>query len=481
MKTKLIGIALTVCMLLSLAGCREKIVIPVEKLTQDGFFALRESNEKGRYGPVVIFPERHNSRLIQAEIGWALNILLEDCGINTIALEGMYNGETMTGGKPDFSTETAKYEALLAVLEHGDIKAPEFMYLAKDSFVFGIEDQTEYAVTIPDAANRAFVKALLMSIVMDQGVETYNRGVDSVNKNEIDFNTLISLNPWTVETYEIISKSRSLTETNARLTELEEKTRSLLDAQATAGLKQLKDFYNTAYKRSLTMSGNVFQKLRKNNKPLAMIIGAAHTEDITAYFNKNKVKYYVLEPSGLNMTDVWSDLTSEEFKRKNEGKSLFDNKQIRIFFGSGHNPRPTFKEVYTQNQFKFTSLIGVVINGASSYPPINVFPQDMLSNDWLRIVAGTIDLSNPADIKFCMESTKGERLYVRMVKNIDNYQFGGLENALKDMVERLARINEQTMTYKQRIQEYRDIIEVFNFREYIVFFSPDSNVFQIDV
>ncbi|WP_461256994.1 hypothetical protein [Treponema sp. R80B11-R83G3] len=480
MKTKLIGIALAVCTLLAFVSCHEKVVIPVEKLTQDGYFILQESNEKGRYGPVVIFPERHNSRLIQAEIGWALNILLENCGINTIALEGMFDGETMTGGKLAFSTETAKYEVLLSALENGSIKAPEFMYLAKDSFVFGIEDKAEYAVTMPDTANRALVKALLMSIVMDKGVETYNQGVDSYNNNEIDFNALISLNPWTFETYEIMIKGNSLTETSKRLAELEEKTASLLDTQTKAGLKQLKIFYDTAYQRSGTMSSNVYQKLKKNNKPLAMIIGAAHTEDITAYFNKNKVKYYVLEPSGLNMTNVWSDLTNEEYKRKEEGKSLFNNEQIRVFFGSVHNPRPTFKEVCTQSQFKFTSLIGVVIDGASSNPPVNTFSPDMLFNDGLRIVAGTIDISNPADIKFCMESTKGERLYVRMIKNVDNYKFGGLENALKDMVERLEQINKQTMPFEQRIQEYRDIIEVFNFKGYIVLFSPEDIVNKIN-
>jgi hypothetical protein len=481
MKTKLIGIALAVGTLLAFANCREKIVIPVEKLSQDGFFALRESNEKGRYGPVVIFPERHNSRLIQAEIGWALNILLGDCGINTIALEGMYYDETMTGGKPAFITETKKYEVLLSALENGSIKAPEFMYLAKDSFVFGIEDKTEYAVTIPPAANRAFFEALLMSIVIDKGLETYNQGVDLLNKKEINFDTFLALNPWTVETSEIVSKGGSLTEINTRLTALEEKTQILLDTQTKMGLKQLQYFYKTAYQRSETMSGNVYQKLRKNNAPLAMIIGAAHTKDITAYFNKKKVMYYVLEPSGLNMAHVWSDLTNEEFERKNEGKPLFSNKQISLFFESERNSRPTFKEVYTQSQFKFTDLIGNMIEAAGSKPPIKNFSQGMLSNDWLHIVAGTIDLSNPADIKFCMDNTKGERLYVRVVENIEDYRFGSLENALKDMVERLEKINEQTMTYEQRIKAYGDIIEVINLMGHKVFFSPDNNVFQIDV
>jgi len=307
MKTKNLGMVLAVFMLLTLTGCREKITIPVEELTRDGYFTLRETNEKGRYGPVVIFPERHNSRLIQAEFGWALNILLENCGINSIALEGMYEGETMTGEKPSYNTEVEKYEALLAVLENGDIKAPEFMYFTKDSFVFGIEDEEEYGVTYPDSANMAFFQALIMSILIDQGREALEPYWEA---EDIDFDAILALNPWTLETYTILTESRSLTEVNERLIELEEKTNNLLPIETRAGFRELKKFYDAAHRRSYTMAGNVYNRLRKNNEPLAMIIGAAHTEDIAEYFAKKKVRYYVMEPSGLNATDIWSDLTS---------------------------------------------------------------------------------------------------------------------------------------------------------------------------
>ncbi|MDR0475584.1 MAG: hypothetical protein LBH43_18160 [Treponema sp.] len=479
MKTKLIGIALAVCTLLALSGCREKIVIPVEKLTQDGYFTLRESGEKGRYGPVIIFPERHNSRLIQAEIGWALDILLDDCGINTIALEGMYIDETMAGAQTAYRTETEKYTVLLAALEHGDIKAPEFMYLAKDSHVFGIEDKDEYAVTIPQAANLALIQALLMSIIFDQGLEAYNRGVDSFIKDEIDLNTLLSLNPWAAETVQILNKSGSITAIASRLTELEEKTNSLLDAKTKTGIKQLKGFYETAYKRSHTMAGAVRQKLRKKNEPLAMIIGAAHTEDITAYFDKNRVRYYVLEPGGLNAADVWSDLTNEEYERKEEGKPVFINRQISGFFMNGRNFRPTYKEDWTEKQLNFTALVSVIINGASSPPPAKDFTPDMLYSNGLRVAAESIKISNPADINFYVENTRGERLYVRVLENVHGYQFGTLQNAFKDIIARLA--NEENMSYRERIEAYKDIVEVFNFMGCLVYISPSDMLPQIDV
>jgi len=243
MKTKKISImmaaSLTLCALLVFAGCGKKITIPVEKLTRDGYLTLREYNEKGKYGTVIILPERHNSRLIQAEFGWAMNILLEDCGINTIALEGMYGDETMTGVKPVFETEKEKYEVLLSVLEQGNIKAPEFMYLAKDSFVFGIEDEAEYAVKPTNNADNAINQSLLLSVMIDLGYEVLEPYLEN---NDIDFVAILALNPWTWETYEIIGKGLSLVDTIDRLKNLKIKHGVYLTRGLEAVLKSLKNF-----------------------------------------------------------------------------------------------------------------------------------------------------------------------------------------------------------------------------------------------
>ena len=478
MKNRMLGIALAICTLLALAGCREKINIPVAELTEDGYFTLRESREKGRYGPVVIFPERHNSRLIQAEIGWALNILLEQRGINSVALEGMYEGETMTGVKLPYSTDIAKYTALLAVLEQGSIKAPEFMYLAKDSFVFGIENKDEYAIDISDDANRAFVQSLLMSIAVDQSMELLE---SYLQRKDIDLDTLLALNPWTKETFEIISKSGSITAINSRLQELETKTGNLLNARTKPGFKELKEFYKAAHQRSFTMAGNVYNKLRKKNEPLTMIIGAAHTEDITGYFNKKKVSYYVLEPSGLNAANIWSDLTNDEYKQKNAGSPVFINKQIGSFFEDGRNSRPTYDSNWVRKQLDLTSLLSNLINMAPAWPPKEGFSPNMLSSNELRIIPESIDVSNPADIKCSMINNKGQQLYIRMVKNIQNCEFGSLNKAFAEMIARLERIDGQDMSYEQRLKLIESVIEVFNFAGHAIYISPDAALFKIDI
>ena len=477
MKLNKISFALALCAILVFTGCGKKITIPVEKLTSSGYLTLLEYNDKGKYGPVIILPERHDSRLIQAEFGWAMNILFEDCGINTIALEGMYHGETMTGVKPVFETEKEKYEVLLSVLEQGNIKAPEFMYLAKNSFVFGIENEAEYALKPTNNADNAINQSLLLSVMIDLGYEVLEPYLEN---DDIDFVAILALNPWTWETYEILCKGLSLTDTIDRLKELEDKTWSLLNTRARSGFKELKEFYVTAYKRSFTMAENVYNRLVKNNSPLVMVIGAAHTEDITAYFNEKNVSYYVFEPSGLNMAGIWSDLAYAEYEKKSEGESVFMNEQLVNFFEEGRNSRPTYDMEWIKNQFAFTSLIGNLINNARPWPPADNQIWNTLENDKFRFIREFVDVSNLADIKCAIVNNKGERVYVRIVEenniNIQGLSFVNLETAFRDMIDRLSQIDDQNLSLEQRVKAYEGIIEVINFKQRIILISPNESL-----
>jgi len=472
MNNKRISITLAVCTLMLFAGCSEKTAttFPAEELTKEGYFTLTETNEKGKYGPVFIFPERHGSRLIQAEIGWALNKLMDSYGINSIALEGMYKGEVLTSQKLPYNTEIEKYTTLLALLERGEIKAPEYMYLAKDSFVFGIENKAQYAVTLPDEAYESYYDYLLASIIADKGA-----GVLKSFDEKKTFDELISLNPWTYETYTIISKGRSGAATDKRIKELEKKAKkadSFLDTQTKAGFKQFKKFKHTVYKRSFTMACTVYHKLRKNNEPLSIIIGAAHTEDITAYFTKKKISYYVLEPKGLNETNVWSDLTKAEYERKEAEKSIFVNKQISDFFESIHNFRPRIQAVsFPDVNNSFLLIARMTTLNQSGQPP--EFPsQDIFISNGIRVIKETLDISDPDDIRFELKRDKGEPLYVRAVRNVNSVQFESAEKAFHEIIERLSSINEENLSPEQRIKSYEGVIEGFKVGIYAAYISP---------
>ena len=480
MKIRKQSLVLAVCMLLALAGCRGKIVIPVAELTKDGYFTLRESNEKGKYGPVVILPERHDSRLIQAQFTWALDMLRESCGINSIALEGMYAGETMSAEQIKGGSEIVNQSVSLALLEMGEIKAPEFMYLVKNSSVFGIEKESEYAVTISKEANQAYYTALFISIALDQGEDVFKQGWESYKKKEITFNTLLSLNPWTYETDEIINKSMSPTEVRDRLIELEEKTWDDMNKQTRADFQRFKDFHTTVYQRSLTMAGNVFQKLKKKNEGLAMIIGAAHTEDITAYFDENKVSYYVLEPSGLNAVDIWSNLTAKEYERKSTETSVFANKQIKEFFMGRRNSRPVVGKAWFKKEREMYYFLYEMSGWAFSDPPPDM--ANIPAGYGLRVIGDSIERLGPKDIMFTVENEKGNSINIRIAENRHNAGNVTLREALREMMVRLSQIDEESASQRQSIEAAGNLVVGCNLGSNSVFISINKDALRdIDI
>ena len=477
MKTRKFSNVLAVCMLLVLAGCREKIHIPVDELTKDGYFTLLNSSEKGKYGPVIIFPERHDSRLIQAEFAWAFDVLLEKCGINTIALEGMFDNETLTANLLMIGTETENRDVTLAMLERGEIKAPEFMYLVNNSFVFGIEDEGEYAVTISDDARRALFQSLILSVAVDQDDEIVERGWALLEDGIINIIEFFSLNPWTQETLEIINKSMSIPEVIKRLKELEEKTVMFMDVKTRTDFRQYKIFYDVAYQRSITMAANVNNTLRKNNEPLAMIIGAAHTDDITEYFDKNKVSYYVLEPSGLNADDIWSDLMRDEYNRKGEEKSVFGNNHLEEFL-SGRNSRPVIWHEWFKRNNELFHFFYKMIDWAFSVPPPDTLGADIIGGNGLLVPRNSIERLSPNDIMFRVENEKGGHINVRIVQNEQISPSANLRDALQEMIERLSQIDEASLSFRERIAALTDVVTGFNLGNCAVFISHNADVLR---
>jgi hypothetical protein len=496
MKTVKVGIVLGVCTLLLLTTCRttpkQLDELAIKELTRKdlngenlGYFTLREHNKNGEYGPVFIFTERHTSRLVQAEIAWGLDVLRETRGINSVALEGMFKGEVMDAEKLTYSTDTEKYIVTLALLEHGEIKAPELMYLAQDSFVFGMEDEKQYRVMQPTNMLVILLNYFIFSIGTDRGINALDAILAELPKelDSVAIDWLFSQNPWFRETFEIINYSRSEHKKINRLIELEEKVGQfalMLAPQTRANFKLLKEFYETAFQRSLTMASHVLDTLRIKNEPLSMIIGAGHTEDVVEFFEENNVSYYVLEPRGLYDFGFWSDLTNAEYGRRTAGLPFFANRQIERFFTNEHNPRPVVGKDWSKRENSFALLANNMIGLAKSGQiPKDQYTPVFFSNG-LNISRDSLDVSKPNDIKFFVENERGERLYARAVLNPQGNRFGSFQKALEEIIERLYQIDEENPPFSERIKAYEGLIEVFNVDDYAVFISPSSKVWDDD-
>jgi len=482
MKNRTIKVVLIICTLFFLANCKTtpKTAVPPRELVENGYFIQKDSYHDGIYGPVYIFPEVHNSRLIQAKIAWALDVLKEQRSINTIALEGMYKGEIMTAEKITYRTEKAQHAVQLALFERGEIKAAELIYLVNGSLVFGIENKAQHDVTISEAAEQAFFQALLRSIIVDKGIETYNQGAASYNKKEIDIDAFLSLNPWTFETYKIVYQGESTTEIYKRLEELEDKTKNLLDAKTRAYFNEVKVFYKIAYERSLTMANHVYSTLQEKNEPLAMIIGANHTKDITDFFIENGVNYYVFNPTGLFDYNIWTDLSNDEYDQKEAGLPVLRNGQIQKFFINSRYPRITVDKEWFKKEQNFFLLVERMIDLVKSRKSPETQNQIFFTSNDLRIDQKAINMTNLSDIKFMVEEERGQLMYVRVIPNPQKKSVGSFRKALTEMIERLSQINEINLPLDQRIKAYDGEIEAFNLDDYIVFICPSDELFNID-
>jgi hypothetical protein len=465
MKNRIMKIVLGVCALLAI-GCAS---VPANKLAGklagEGYFIPKETNKKGKYGPVFIFPEQHDSRFIQAQIAWGLEELRERGGINTIALEGMYIGEVLDAEKLSYRTEDEKHAVLLSLLERGEIKAPELAYLAKDSYVFGIENEKQYQFTIPDGADKAFIYYLIRSMDID-------RGEASELVDEEDFDLLLSQNHWARETVEMFG-GRSLMAIIERLEELEEKVKPislLFPAQIKADFKLFKEDYENSHQRSLTMAGSVFDMLQKKNEALAMIIGMNHTKEVTEKKKKKGVRYYVLDPAGLYGGDVWSDLTDAGFEQKRAGMPVFEHEQVTQFFVNKWNTRPVIGKEWFKKENHFVLLIERMIAGRPDF-----------ASGGLQVDQDTLDRDNTADIKFKMVNEDGRELYVRAAVNPQFKPSNSYKKAIENMIDSLSMIDEKNLPFTERIKALGDVIEAFNLDGYTVFVSPSPEVWNFNL
>jgi hypothetical protein len=447
-------------LLVSCPDTDSTVTVPVDELTRNGYVRLIASREKGRYGPVIVFAERHNSRLVQAEIAYCLDLLAEQNGLDQIALEGMFGGEDLDRAVVPDVPASDKTGILLGFLENGEIKAPEFMRLAKALHIYGIESREEYEVVPSNSAAFAFTQYLFFHVIISvqdtmpgvlKDVLNESRNSETQEQAASAFEKLLSMDPWTRETFDITQHDVSLAA--PRLRELVKKCDPYLDDyfrddQETlglikAGMREYIHYIETTQKRGFTMAAAVLDALKKDNRINAMIIGAAHVKDIENRFTRANIRYYIFEPNGVK-EDYPSDLSGREYARRLEQQPLYSGEVFNRFLGSGRNPQPIIIQNWYTREFAMAALMLRVIRAATSMPPRE--PPFGLSPADLRLEGLAVSSINRVGEHVGMNITNGdEQIYVLVLDDL-SYDFEGVTilESLSAMISRLSRSDYQS-------------------------------------
>ena len=83
-------------------------------------------------------------------------------------------------------------------------------------------------------------------------------------------------------------------------------------------MNKVLNFFETASKRSVTMVNNLLDLPLESGKPVAIIIGAAHTDQVLRELKSRDVKFVQITSIALNPS--YGNLSNEAFDRKNNTK-----------------------------------------------------------------------------------------------------------------------------------------------------------------
>lgn len=291
-------------------------------------------SETANRGTVVVFEEFHTSRVGQLQIALMLLRLHEKYGVRKVGLEGaMQSAGVLDAGwfrkAGGDSAKDAREDVAVRMLAEGEISEAEFMaMLFSDVQVFGTEVASLYDTELSSKGNPSIDYLLAIA---EKGLSQDDiRQVNSLiarkqQKQALEY--MLNANPWTRHQYEAITASssdtagsQSLEAMKHRLVTIQAKAAEVgatVEAATRADAAAEMRFLDAGIRRSEVMTKHLLTEANAE-QPVAMIIGAAHTEGVIAQLRAQGVSYVLLTPKALN--PKYGSLSTEQFDRKNKGR-----------------------------------------------------------------------------------------------------------------------------------------------------------------
>ncbi len=332
---------------------------------------------------VFVFEETHVSPAGQIEIAVMLNRLYENYGLRTIGLEGAFAKDgtlKVPPASPPFFAKHpigAREDTIAHLLESGEISSAELMDLTyNDMHVAGIEDASQYVVDIPDQAQNADLVYLYKIAASEASDSALSSCVDLINQNKTAeaIICVINADSYTKATYAqlndptIVNSSEDLVQLLDAIQAKATQTQADITADDKSNLAALRKFYQTASERTQTIVDNTLMLVKQSaGAPVAMTIGAAHTERAVQLLKAAGVSFAVIEPNSLANNQTAGDLSSDAYARKLKQQSVGEAGSLGALLDGRKKPQPVVEKQWFKSDFEI-SWLGTLLARAALDP-----------------------------------------------------------------------------------------------------------------
>lgn len=340
---------------------------------------------------VIIFEETHASRAGQLEIALMLVRLYNDYGMRHIALEGLLEKQGPLDGSwyHQLTDRETLADIAIQTLKEGDISNSEFMALTfSDITVHDTEIAAEYEFEPEDGAWSAptlyLFQIAALGLTPDE-IEEFNRLIEEDKILEaVEY--VINTDDWSSSRYQQLTDDSAIVipiEVLLDLAiEIENRAAEVgadIDTELKGNFQEYRKFFEIASQRSDTMVNKTLPLLEKYpDKPIAMIIGAAHTDRVAKLFSQQGVAYAVIRQKAL-ATEEHGELNGDAYDRALQGVSVAEAGQLGALLDSRRKPRTVIERPWFQANAEIrvvtVKLARAIANGAG--PPFNKKPYDL--------------------------------------------------------------------------------------------------------
>ena len=294
---------------------------------------IGETYTAGKRGPVFVFEENHTARAGQLQIAVMMLRLHDHFGLKEIALEGMIQRPRPLDGSwfhqaGGATAGSHREDVAVRMLSEGEISAAEFMTLLyPDIKVYGTEISRLYDVKLDSLTTNPLVGYLYYIAAKDltqAEIRKVNRLADQGKVDEAR-ELIFNSDPWVKRHYEAIIDTSGVVSIEAligRIHDIQRKARSenvSIDPVVKAEMDNLLQFYEAAGKRSdvLVEYASTMNTVAAN-EPVAVNIGAAHTERVLHLLKEKGISYVQITPRAFTPRPGVSTIGA--YKRKTDGQ-----------------------------------------------------------------------------------------------------------------------------------------------------------------